>query len=67
MPYKPVGIDENGRFPPRVQASLVSQFVTKPVGIQNGQVPVWDSAQNAWIGVEGSTPTTIDGGGVTDS
>lgn len=26
MPYKPVGADEDGRFPPRVQARLVADF-----------------------------------------
>lgn len=69
MPYKPVGIDENSRFPPRVNAALADMFVTKPVGISDGQVPVWDAISGTWIagnGGSGSTewvlPPAVDGG-----
>lgn len=27
MPYKPVGADENGKFPPRVQTALSATYV----------------------------------------
>lgn len=28
MAYKPVGADENGKFPPRVEAALSATYVT---------------------------------------
>ncbi|QFG08694.1 hypothetical protein PBI_INGRID_19 [Arthrobacter phage Ingrid] len=62
MAYKPVGVDESGKFPPRVQKALTDTFVTKPIGIQNGQVPIWDSTLKTWVGANSSSPTTIDGG-----
>jgi hypothetical protein len=66
MPFKPVGVDENGNLPIRVRQRLSETFVTKPVGIQDGQVPVWDAATGTWIPGstgDGSTQTVIDGGG----
>lgn len=73
MPYKPVGIDENGLFPPRVRTALAEAFVTKPSNISDGQVPVWDADLNTWVAGSGSDltpdpvgywflPPTIDGG-----
>lgn len=65
MPIKPVGIDENGRFPTRVRLALANDFVTKPNAIQHGQVPVWDSTSGTWVAGSvgsGSAPSVIDGG-----
>jgi len=69
MAYKPVGVDEDGRFPPRVQEELAETFVSKPVGISNGQVPAWDTATGTWVAKAINTgseeiilPPTIDGG-----
>lgn len=69
MPYKPVGVDENSQFPPRVRQALADMFVTKPVDISDGQVPVWNAATNTWIAGSGGgssdewvLPTAIDGG-----
>lgn len=66
MPFKPVGVDENGKFPLRVRQALADTFVSKPANIRDGQVPVWDAATQTWIpgtlGSGGSAPATIDGG-----
>lgn len=35
MPYKPVGADENGEFPPRVQTALNATYVPKTPGARN--------------------------------
>lgn len=61
MPYKPVGVDENSRFPPRVQAALAEVFITKPVGVKDGQVPVWDASAQKWVG-KSMEVEAIDGG-----
>jgi predicted methyltransferase MtxX (methanogen marker protein 4) len=69
MPMKPVGVDENSRFPTRVRVALAAEFVTKPAGIRDGQVPVWNASTGTWIaGALGSgdnttAPAKIDGGG----
>lgn len=74
--YKPVGVDENSHFPPRVQTMLTETFVTKPSSIADGQVPVWDATNNTWIAGSGGSggggtggseewwgvPPSIDGG-----
>jgi hypothetical protein len=67
MPYKPVGIDENNQFPMRVRIALAQTFVTKPEGIRDGQIPVWDAETQTWIAGnpgsgDGSAPAVIDGG-----
>lgn len=64
MPYKPVGVDETGHFPLRVRQALAEEFVTKPEGILDGQIPVWNAATQSWIPgySEGSLVTSIDGG-----
>jgi hypothetical protein len=69
MPYKPVGIDENSHFPPRVRAALAEEFVTKPEDIAVGQVRVWDAVNHRWIAGDGGSgggawdlPPAIDGG-----
>jgi hypothetical protein len=64
MAFKPVGVDENGDLPPRVRVRLADIFVTKPEGIEHGQVPVWDANTGTWIpgSSEWSTQPVIDGG-----
>lgn len=65
MPFKPVGVNENNQFPPRIMGELEKTFVVKPEGIENGQIPVWDSVTNTWKAVSPDTDTTpvlIDGG-----
>lgn len=67
MPIKPVGVDENGRFPTRVRLALAEDFVTKPTGIRDGQVPVWNAATGTWVAGalgagDASAPAVIDGG-----
>jgi len=74
MPYKPVGIDENSHFPPRVNTALAQMFVTKPANLVDGQVPVWDADMQTWVGGAGGSgsgsggsyddrlPSNIDGG-----
>lgn len=62
MPFKPVGVDENGHFPPRVRQALADTFVTKPDGIGNGQVPVWDATTETWVPGFAPVPSSIDGG-----
>lgn len=61
MPYKPVGVDENSRFPPRVQAALAEVFITKPVGVKDGEVPVWDADAQKWVS-KSMEVEAIDGG-----
>lgn len=66
MPFKPVGVNEQNQFPPRIMNELSKTFIKKPEGIQNGQVPIWDSVTKSWkagspsMGAE--TPALIDGG-----
>lgn len=67
MPIKPVGVDENGRFPTRVRIALAQEFVSKPEGIRDGQVPVWNASTGTWVpgalgAGDGSAPAVIDGG-----
>lgn len=67
MPIKPVGVDESGRFPTRVRLALAEEFVTKPSGIMDGQVPVWNASTGTWVAStfnagDGSVPSKIDGG-----
>lgn len=68
MPFKPIGIDAEGNLPTRAKAALEKIFVTKPTGIRDGQVPIWDSATQTWVaGSPGSgsgtaLPPIIDGG-----
>lgn len=62
MAFKPLGVDENGDLPPRVRERLSELFVGKPIGISNGQIPVWDAATETWVPGAGSVPTSIDGG-----
>ena len=66
MPFKPVGVNEKNQFPPRIMDELAKTFVTKPEGIKNGQIPIWDSVTKTWIaGSPGSgagSPALIDGG-----
>lgn len=71
MAYKPVGVDDDSHFPPRVQEALADMFVTVPPSIADGQVPVWDASSNTWVAGEGGSgdsgtpwaaPPTIDGG-----
>jgi len=68
MPYKPVGINENGEFPLRVRQALANILVTKPDGIRDGQVPVWNASTNSWVagalgsGGDSTAPAIIDGG-----
>jgi len=70
MPYKPVGVDEFGNFPPRVNSALKSIFVTKPANLIDGQVPVWDADTDTWVAGNGGgggssdpgLPASIDGG-----
>ena len=62
MPYKPVGVDENSQFPPRVKTALANMFVTKPAGITDGQVAVWDADTSTWVAGMAGLPPAIDGG-----
>lgn len=43
MPYKPVGVDENGRFPQCVEDSIVERMESEATGIDS----VFSGALNA--------------------
>ena len=71
--YRPVGIDQDDRFAPDVIAALADDFVTKPSGITDGQVPVWNATSGIWVAGSGGSggsggpsdhilPMAIDGG-----
>lgn len=54
MPYKPVGADENGKFPPRVQVALSATILDK---IKTDSVPRWKATTAYLAGDKVLSPT----------
>ena len=61
MAYKPVGADENGKFPPRVEAALSATFASKAQGAKaDAAIPAAEKGVASGV-------ATLDGAGLVPS